>query len=1287
MKRSTFITLLCSLTAAVVMILGVMLGLVATGVLDIGQNTLIITSGSAKSIYDGTALVDTEWHLSKGELKEGHRLSVNVTGSQTNVGQSENYMDATVIDENGADVTSEYKITYKYGVLEVTARDICVIADSAKKRYDGEPLTSDSYTLMSKRQLIATDTIEVKIEGQQTEIGSSDNEIVDVKITNQQGEDVLRNYNVIEQNGILIVYDENGLVIRTDSDTKEYDGSKLTNTNWYLEDGELKEGHRLEVEVTGFCIGANTPTFNEFNAKVVNADGEDVTSSYSIYKECGTLLVEKRMLTVVVDHAATEQSGEIVYTIYPAVFDNLVIIDGIVAVEDEESGETKYALDNNDFYVYDKETGKRDLTNNFNVEIADPDSFESESGSGLTELVFESASASKTFDGTPLKGEMCNLISGNLKSGHKPIVTYTGSRVAAGFADNTFDVRIVDTNRVYEPINNETGEVDADAIEGKKKDNVTREVDGEYVQVYENTTDETVYVDVTDQYNIKKKEGTLRVFPVEVVVRSNGAQKVYDGEPLKNSYSVVTSSARFNLIVDKNTDLDGIFAHDVDISKYQLDIFKPDEDPTTENTGEDFEGAEGAFGVVRIGTITEIGKGYNTITAVLPYIWGVNKETGVSEQVFLSPQNFSVKTEYGTLFIVETEDQLKKELTFVSDDLEKDYDGTPLIPHGGRLDPDFELPAGYTFVPVDGEDFAITDPGKSDNVFTVQIFNGEGIDATEEFILNYEYGVLVVNKRDLKIHTGEKTDIYKAKDSLICHDTPQMLGRLFAGDMIYHTFTGVQTHYGESKNTLLYSIDTKIAVTDRAIVIPDMGIESINEDIVRNYLPIDKNIANYLDIYDITVEEGMLVVIDKRLPDFVIGKLGTKINDYIGDEYTEREISKNAVLFNNIRKIEEHYDASGIWVTDRDPMKLSSEDFVSEDKDYFKNYFDIKYLGDANGNFVIDQNTIVFNYDGKNGLEERVLTTPGPFDFEVAYFEIIDLETGKVCAVYDIGYDNFYTVEETAEDGTTNSRTVKDHIILVRERTEKELNTPDDFGRTEGLYYIMGQNGGYVLPEHATFVYEPDTVDPQERRLPVGVISISNGLFYRDIVTVEGKFDPEKYTSEEYIPDTENVKVKYEKHGRLLYGSEDKKLTSITTIIDAGEYDLFLELKIMNGGEDISDEYIMPDIEDLKFTVTIEQAQLTISLGSVTVTETDYANGNYSLGGYGHSKLCGGDTLNDASVKSSIRLAYDMIWAAGDSTDIIANTGGIVIVDDHGGKGKDNYNIVIDPGKLTIIPG
>ena len=106
-------------------------------------------------------------------LAEGDVISsVTLTGSQTNVGSSDNVpSDAVILNKDGEDVTGNYAITYKNNTLTVTPKRIVITGGDAEKVYDGTELTNDDF---SSDDLADGDTVtSITVTGGQTDAGAA----------------------------------------------------------------------------------------------------------------------------------------------------------------------------------------------------------------------------------------------------------------------------------------------------------------------------------------------------------------------------------------------------------------------------------------------------------------------------------------------------------------------------------------------------------------------------------------------------------------------------------------------------------------------------------------------------------------------------------------------------------------------------------------------------------------------------------------------------------------------------------------------------------------------------------------------------------------------------------------------------------------------------------------------------------------------------------------------------------------------------------------------------------
>lgn len=492
MKKSVLIKLIGSLILVTVAGLACILTLMLTGVLKEERPELVISSASAMAVYDGEALTDTSWHLLEGELQEGHRLSCTVRGTQTNVGISENYVSAKVTDAAGNDVSGDYTITYRPGALNVKPREITITAVSSMQRYNGIPLTDSRYELDSLASLLTGHTLSVDITGTQTAVGRSANKVTSVTITDRRGADVTGNYSIKTTDGELIVYSPEAIVIQSESDSKTYDGTPLTNSDWKLISGTVPGGHLLDVKVSGTQTEAGSCE-NTITAKMYDQAGRDISDDYEIICTPGRLTVLKQYLTVTTHSASKVYDGtpltEHTYTVSPI----HVISAGNLVLVEVSGSQTRVGSSENrvntaaGFRVINADN--QDVSNNYAI-------LEYEYGTlTVTEpeeeretLRIRSATAEKEYDGTALTRHDWFLEEGTLREGHALDVRVQGTITESGEVDNFFTVAVVDSA--------------------------------------EN--------DVTSCYDIIPTYGILRVLPVEVTVTASSDEKVYDGLPLTN---------------------------------------------------------------------------------------------------------------------------------------------------------------------------------------------------------------------------------------------------------------------------------------------------------------------------------------------------------------------------------------------------------------------------------------------------------------------------------------------------------------------------------------------------------------------------------------------------------------------------------------------------------------------------------------------------------------------------------------------------------------------------------
>ncbi|MBO5778675.1 MAG: transglutaminase domain-containing protein [Clostridia bacterium] len=91
------------------------------GKLTVTRRPITVTSGSRTKIYDGKPLVCQTSQVTKGSLADTDRMRVNYTGSQTEIGESDNTFLVSIMlkTDSGHLTTANYDITYVCGTLKV----------------------------------------------------------------------------------------------------------------------------------------------------------------------------------------------------------------------------------------------------------------------------------------------------------------------------------------------------------------------------------------------------------------------------------------------------------------------------------------------------------------------------------------------------------------------------------------------------------------------------------------------------------------------------------------------------------------------------------------------------------------------------------------------------------------------------------------------------------------------------------------------------------------------------------------------------------------------------------------------------------------------------------------------------------------------------------------------------------------------------------------------------------------------------------------------------------------
>lgn len=163
------------------------------------ENAIVINAGNASKTYDGTPLKAA----AEVTAPEGYTVEAVTDGAITNAGTAVNKVVSwTIINEDGEDVTDQFKPVINEGELVVTKRNVTLESGSAYKRYDRKPLTNSEMSV-SGDGFASGEGAEYNFTGTQTEKGESEN-----TFTYKLHENTLEgNYNIEVKYGKLVVDD------------------------------------------------------------------------------------------------------------------------------------------------------------------------------------------------------------------------------------------------------------------------------------------------------------------------------------------------------------------------------------------------------------------------------------------------------------------------------------------------------------------------------------------------------------------------------------------------------------------------------------------------------------------------------------------------------------------------------------------------------------------------------------------------------------------------------------------------------------------------------------------------------------------------------------------------------------------------------------------------------------------------------------------------------------------------------------------------------------------------
>ena len=511
---------------------------VEDGQLVIEKRKVTLTSASDEKVYDGTALTNGKVTVSGDGFAKGEGATYKVTGTQTNVGSSDNTFTYELNSNTKAD---NYTITESKGKLSITPVTdevlVEITGNTASVTYDGTPHEVEGYVASSISNPLykASDFTyngDAKAEG--TDATTYPMNLAETRFENTNTNFKNVRFEVVEDGQLVI--NPRPVMLASANLTKVYDGTALTNgetpvTEMFGTEEAFPEGEGLDYTFTGSQtdVGSSENTFTYAPKKGTKED------NYTFEVKFGTLEVtpvtDKVTVTIKGGKSSVTYNGEehtvsgykvadISNPLYTA---NDFSFSGTAEANGKNAGTYKMGLKAADF---------ANTSNNFkNVEFVVAD--------GQLEItkrpvMLTSADLTKVYDGTPLKNGDTPVkeefgTEDAFPEGEGVTYTFKGSQTNAGSSKNMFTYAW---------------------NEGTNKDN----------------------------YTIYQVEGDLVVTPIDgikVTITGHKDTQTYDGkEHSVFGYDVTVSNALYNPKEDmqfNGTDVD-MTAKGTDAGQYDIGL-------------------------------------------------------------------------------------------------------------------------------------------------------------------------------------------------------------------------------------------------------------------------------------------------------------------------------------------------------------------------------------------------------------------------------------------------------------------------------------------------------------------------------------------------------------------------------------------------------------------------------------------------------------------------------------------------------------------------------------------
>ena len=412
---------------------------VVDGKLEISKRSVKLTSASDSKVYDGNALTNGEVTVSGDGFAKNEGATYNVTGTQTNVGESTNTFSYTLNEGTKAD---NYTIEKTEGTLKVTpvTDKVTVTITGLNKTvtYDGEEHSVFGYDatpsnkLYNPKEDMQFEGFDEDMTAKGTDAGTHTMGLTADQFHNKDNGNFTNVTFVVEKDGYVKI-NPRPVTLTSGSAERVYNGKPLMNETVTVGGDGFATGEGVTYDFTG----SQTDVGESENTFTFEANEGTSAKNYSFEFKFGTLKVTP--FTDKVTVTITEKSGTVTYdggdhivSGYKSMTADNELYDVDASVQETPTAAwTAKGTDAGEYPVGIVAGDFKNINTNFeNVEFVVVDGALTITPAPIT---LQASSRSKTYDGTPLEADGYGFYEGNLALADDfAAVILTGSQTLVG---------------------------------------------------------------------------------------------------------------------------------------------------------------------------------------------------------------------------------------------------------------------------------------------------------------------------------------------------------------------------------------------------------------------------------------------------------------------------------------------------------------------------------------------------------------------------------------------------------------------------------------------------------------------------------------------------------------------------------------------------------------------------------------------------------------------------------------------------------------------------------------